>query len=406
MGAGTLQTARRRAVECGNDLSWGVFDDMEALRVLRASWEELLRPGQVFLAPSWVLTWLEWRKDEVRPAVLVAHDGAGRLRGLLPLARTGDDTLVACGAEQGAVGLDVVALHGDTGPVARGAVEVLARLRFRDIHLRGLLAGGALHGALRASPPGWLTERVSTYCPYVVTTAHWEEYLAGLGKHLRHELRRKLRRTLATPDTCVRWIERQDEVEAAVRTLFDLHARRFRATGKETAFAGEALRAFHVALARDLAERGALILGLLEHDGAPVAAVYGFRCKGGSGLFQTGFDPASELRGAGEALRIVLQRDHANDDAQSEIDFLDGCYPWKLRLASGVRRQFEVCIRPRTAAGFFKHGLRALGDGLRRSGAALLRGPCCPGRCGTEINPAHCHRAGCPDADVYNKGAA
>ncbi|MDJ0522692.1 MAG: GNAT family N-acetyltransferase [Planctomycetota bacterium] len=407
MAAEIVRAVRHGAVGSGYDLAWGVLEDLEPLRLLHDAWDELLRPGQFFVAPAWVLHWLAWQQDRVTPHVLVAQDHCGRLRGLLPLARTRDGRLIPCGAEHGAVGLDVVARTHEAAAVAAGAVAFLDRLPWRRLRLAHVLAGGALHGALRRAAPGRIHERVSTYCPYVVTARPWEEYLQGQSKHRRHELRRKLKRALEVPGTSVRWIERPADVRSAMETLFTLHARRFASLRRTTRFRGAELQAFHVGYARELAVRGGLILGILERDGRPLAGVYGFRCRGGSGLFQSGFDPDAGFPGAGEALRILLLQAQAERADLRELDLLDGCYPWKLRLASGIRRQFHVDVYPHGARGFLAWFVRWVGRGLKRRVLALIRRkPRCPGLCGEDVNAEHCRRAGCPDAAAEHARAA
>ena len=211
---------------------------------------------------------------------------------------------------------------------------------------------------------------------------------------------------MEVPGTSVRWVEEPADVPAALATLFELHARRFADKGEHTKFSGAALRAFHTRYAEELASRNELVLGILERDGRPLAGVYGFRCHGATGLFQSGFDPAPDAAGTSEALRILLLKNQAADPTQRELDLLDGCYPWKLRLASGVRRQFDVDLYPQTVRGFLAWGLRKAWRTLKQRVASLLRKRACPGECGAVINPAHCRRAGCPDADVHHPRAA
>jgi len=406
MPADLLRAARRRAVAQRDDLAWHVVDELEPLEALREAWQELLRPGQFFVTPSWVLRWLAWRRDAVRPAVVLARDGTGRLRGLLPLARTQDDAWIPCGADVGAVGLDVVAAPGDVAAVAQGAVAFLLTRSWRRLRLERVADQGALHQALLAASPARMLQRVRTYCPFIATAGPWEGLLTRLGKHQRHEMRRKLKRTLEVPGTRVRWVRRREEVAEAMAVLFDLHERRFRATGRDTAFRGDGLRAFHEDLAGDLSVAGQLVLGILERDGQPLACVYGFRCKGRTGLFQSGLDVEGGADGAGDALRIILLRADAEDVRQTELDLLDGCYPWKLRLASGVRRQWDLELFPATVGGRVAHAWVARAQAIRRRLAVVARGPRCPGRCGETVNPAHCRRIGCADADACDAPAA
>src|SRR5204862_432308 len=109
----------------------------------------------------------------------------------------------------------------------------------------------------------------ATTCPYVSVERGWDGFLLGLKRHTRHEARRRLARLGEHAGARVRWVTEPGECAAGIRTLFDLHRRRFEHLGRPTAFRGADLEAFHVELAQAAARSGRLLLGILEEDGVP-----------------------------------------------------------------------------------------------------------------------------------------
>ena len=83
----------------------------------------------------------------------------------------------------------------------------------------------------------------------------------------------------------------------------------------------------------DRYERGWARLWLLEVDGAPRAAWYGFRFGGADSYYQAGRDPAWERQSVGFVLLVHTIRS-AVEDGLAEYRFLRGAEPFKYRFAN------------------------------------------------------------------------
>jgi CelD/BcsL family acetyltransferase involved in cellulose biosynthesis len=376
-----------------------VVTDVAALEGLAFAWRALLTDRQVFVGPDWTIAWLAGPGARFRPHVVAVREG-DRLVGVLPLAsRRG--TLGTCGVAEGLAHVDVVAAQGRAADVASAIVTFLTAQRWGRWRLHRVDADGALTAALRAlasSRP--VLERFVGACPYVEVEAGWDGFLRTLSKHQRHEATRHLRRFWAQEDVALRWVTHADEVESALDVLFDLHAKRFAALGRPTAFSVPAVRAFHGRLARRLVERDALMLGVLSLRGAPVAAAYGAHLRGTTAFFNAGIDPAFQRTGAGVVLRCHVLKDAVAGAGRRELDLLEGCQDWKLRWATGVRPILDVDVFPPSVPGRVHGALRALVRRLKARASAALHDPDeRPGAQADEpADPKHCRRAGCPFA--------
>ena len=342
--------------------------DVERVAALAPAWRALLRPGQVFLTPEWVLTWWRWAADGAAPLAAVVRDAAGALVGLLPMARRGR-ALALVGADDGGDHLDVVAAAGVEDAVADACLDALlapAAPRWRTLRLRHVAQDGALRRAVRrrrfALP---YREGHATVCPFVRVEGSFDAYLARFRAKQRGNLRRQVRAWRDDPTVRRRVVTAPDEAVAAVDAVLDLHGRRFDARGRRSAFSGARVRAFHRALAPAMAAAGMLSVVLLEQGGRPVAAQYGFVHAGTRYHFQGGFDPAVASRSPGTSLTTWILEEDVFGAGLAEYDLLDGDEAYKETFATGSRRLFDLVVHRPSVLG--RASALALGAG------ALLR---------------------------------
>jgi CelD/BcsL family acetyltransferase involved in cellulose biosynthesis len=377
--------------------TWDVVTDLGHVELLVDAWRDLLTSSQFFVGPEWTIEWLRFRAAELTPYVVVGRDASGRLVAVLPLARRADGELSTCGAAEGSAHVDVVASPGSARAAADGALAFLAARKAPRIRFERLAEEGALFQALRSDAvEGMRVERVATTCPHVRHEGDWTSFLGKLSKHQRHEVQRQCRRFLDRPGAAVRWVRDPAACEAGIAELFDLHARRFADLERRSVFTGDALRAFHVALATRLAREGRLLLGFLDAEGRTVASAYGFHVGAATYLFQAGIDPEFHATGAGVVLRAHVLRDEVLAAGRAELDLLDGCNAWKLRWATSVRVLFDVDLYPATLSGRARGAVAQGLASLRATAADAIKGMRCPGRSAHEVvDPKYCLRLNC-----------
>ncbi|MBL9086153.1 MAG: GNAT family N-acetyltransferase [Planctomycetia bacterium] len=375
-----------------------VVRDAAGLEALTPAWRALLTDRQFFVGPDWVRSWLEGPGRPLTPHVLTVREGS-RLVGVLPLAAR-RRVVSTCGADEGLAHVDVVAEPGRAAAVADLVLAHLDGEAWARWRVHRVAEGGALHAALRARADRRpVLERFVGACPYVEHHGDWASFLKDLSKHQRHEATRQLRRFFEGPDAAVRWVTDPADVDAALDVVFDLHKRRFEALGKPTAFARPEVRAFHGTLARRLADRNALMLGVLSDGGRPVAAAYGAHLGGTTSFFNAGIDPAFARAGAGVVLRCLVLKDAVLAAGRHELDLLEGCQEWKLRWATGVRPMLDVDVFPASVGGRVRGSVRGLVRALKARAAAAVHAGRGPGSTSEEpADPKHCRRLGCPYA--------
>ncbi|MEA2432063.1 MAG: hypothetical protein QOI19_2536 [Thermoleophilaceae bacterium] len=309
------------------ELSLEPIDDLASVR---QDWTALAeRAGNLFATWEWADAWWRVYGDDRPLYVTGCRDADGRLVAVLPLYLSRPRplrTLRFLGhgpADQ----LGPVCAPEDRPAVA----EALKRL------LTDGLGGWDLLLAERLAPAeGWsgaLGGRIvhrEESPTLLIAGRSFEEFLASRSKNFREQVRRRERKLRREHEVELRLTE-ADRLEADLDTLFRLHAARW-TEGESSALAGARER-FHRDFARRALERGWLRLWVLEIDGAPRAAWYGFRFAQMDWYYQSGRDPEWERQSVGFVLLSHTIR-QAFDDGMTEYRLLRGGEEYKGRFAS------------------------------------------------------------------------
>jgi CelD/BcsL family acetyltransferase involved in cellulose biosynthesis len=369
-----LASRGRPAVSgCGGAVE--VIRDPSALRPIEGEWRSLAEArGAPFITPDWYRAWLRSFGDESTPFVVSLRDDGGSLVGLMPLVlsqRRHFPTLSFGGADYGDYYQPVARSEADEETVARTFAQVLGNRKdeWAMIVADYVDEDAPWTQALTRSnavslKPIRYHEHPSVYLSIPLRDQTWDEYLAGRSRNLRGQLGRK-RRALERLGT-VRFRRAGDDLEGAMNTLFDLHARRWAGKGS-TIFSSRSAREFHMEFARDAREHDWLRLWFLDVDEKPIAAWYGWSIGGRYLYYQAGFDPAWSRVSPG-LLLLAHTIEAAFDEGASEYDMLLGNEPFKERFATAAtERRTLVLVRPAHAA----RALVLADVGLRRIGHRL-----------------------------------
>ena len=317
------QSWRAPRMRRGDRLELEPFDSLNGLR---GEWSELAEQTEnIFSTWDWNATW--WRHfGRDRPLLgKFCRSADGRLVAVLPLFLASK------------LPLRVVRFMGappadELGPICRPASRFTAARALRDVlgHLRfDLFIGeqfvsdagwGALLGATTVRRKG---SPVLRFQP----GQSWDDVLATRSANFRQQIRRRLRNLERAYDVRFRMTEDGSQLGRDLDLLFSLHARRWPA-GKSSF---SALEAFHRDFATVAFERGWLRLRVLELDGRPVAAWYGFRFGGVESYYQAGWDPAFNDSSVGFVLLGHSVR-AALEDGAREYRFLEGSESYKYRF--------------------------------------------------------------------------
>ncbi len=319
----------------------------EDLATIRDDWQALHAsiPGATpFSHPAWHETWLRhFGKSTGASPLYLAIRAEEELIGTFALdmatstARTlGDPNVRDYGGP--------LALPGMEQEVARGVLEWLLEDMTPAADFWGLVSGSPMHAALLEAAEywGWKASAVAeSVCPARELPGSFDEYVASLAKHDRHELRRKLRHLEAAGDVKFVTATEPGAVRDGMDTLFAM-MRASRADKAE--FLTSAMEAFFRDLSETFAGLGMTRLATLSLDGQPVATLLAFNCGGHRYLYNSGYDPARTDLAVGLLSKALSIRD-AIECGLGTYDFLRGDERYKFDLGGKVREIVTLLLR-------------------------------------------------------------
>jgi CelD/BcsL family acetyltransferase involved in cellulose biosynthesis len=355
--------------------------DLEAIGAVEERWRELaVERGNAFVTPEWFRCWWRHYGGDSTPFVVVDR-AEGGVRGVMPLALPSSGRPRVCRLAGANLGdhFHPVARPEDEIAVAAAAGEALAEapapwsvigLDHVELERPWLPALAEATGVRTRS-----FVRAPAPLPRIDLSRHadWDAYLASRSSNLRQQVRRFERRLAKDHEVRLRRTESPGELQADLGTVFDLHDRRWEG---QTSLSSETARAFHGDFAAAALERGWLRLWVLEVDGEPIAAWYGWRLGDRYAYYNSGFDPEhSALRPGLLLLAGVIRA--ALEEGAGEFDFLLGDESYKFRFAEDSRTVHNATVarawHPAALAAGAEAAARGLGrrlpERVRRAGA-------------------------------------
>jgi CelD/BcsL family acetyltransferase involved in cellulose biosynthesis len=308
------------------------LEPLDGLSAAREEWTALAeRAGNLFATWEWADAW--WRVyGGDRPLFVTGlRDEDDRLVAILPLYL----------AARGPVRMLRFIGHGPAdqlGPVCapehrRATADALRRLladrpgRWNVMLAERLAPAEGWTGLLGAT----VVHREESPTLHVAGRS-FDEYLASRSKNFREQVRRRARK-LAREHAVEFRLSDAEHLDGDLETLFRLHDARWSEADDDTNAFEESRRSFHRAFARHALDRGWLRLWILEAEGQPVAAWYGFRFAQVDWYYQSGRDPEWERQSVGFVL-LAHTIAQAFDDGMLEYRLLRGGEGYKDRFAS------------------------------------------------------------------------
>ncbi len=298
-------------------------------------------------------------RHEVEPSDLAGHTQMRHATDveLTPVAPTA--TAIFFGASYHADYATLLAAPDHLDTVADAVATLLAGPAGPDwdvVDLRRLRCGDPAAEALAAAfgrreqDGGWtLNLEREDVCPVVTLpeTADFDDFLAGLGRKERHEIRRKVRRAeTAGP---VRLIRSTDPL-ADLPAFIDLHQKRWGADGLFPETAGGAMsRVFFRRLFELLGPDGPLVLSFLDVGDRRIGA--GIHLEDGPALlyYNAGMDPNARDLSPG-VLMVAAYVRAALAGGFRRMDFLRGNEPYKYEWGASDEPIQRLLVR-RSVAG-------------------------------------------------------
>jgi CelD/BcsL family acetyltransferase involved in cellulose biosynthesis len=308
----------------------------------REAWSALLRVARADpLFMSWEWHWAWWSHLSGRSDVLylvAAYEDDGKLVGLAPLYMHRGLHRGFAAARLESMGsrwrsrndvfseyLDFIVVQGREEEFARGLAATLSEdARWSDLVLRNVREDSIAHLMVRQYLAG--AHYVRSVEPLVAQSITLPRSIDAFVELLKPSARRRIwnhrKRLVAGDLQCVPTERLRDALDA----LNGYHQRRW----GNAHYVG-ARRDFHLQFAAHMAERGALRVSELRHQGTTISVVYDVRLGGTEYNLQSGFEPGTRGISPGY-LHFGYCIERACHDGVSRFDFLAG---------SGLHRDYK-----------------------------------------------------------------
>ena len=308
-------------------------------------WEAILpscSTNTIFVTPWWQRTW--WRhfgKDsELR--LLELYDNGAAL-GIAPLM-----------LRDGVVGFlgdtdlfdyhDFLVPRGNETPFYETLFGYLDTVDWRTMDLKSVPQDSQTlrYVPALAGRKGYAVEVVEEdMAPVASLPPTWDEYLDGLSKKHRHELRRKMRRFEAAGASRQYVCNSAESLPACMEEFFRLH----RTSRQDKAkFLTPERERFFLDVAVELAARDQFKLAFLELDGVRVASCITFDYLDSNLLYNSGYDPGYSDLSVG-LLNKALAVKEAIEAGRRTFDFLRGDERYKYHLGAKGRAIYRIVVR-------------------------------------------------------------
>ena len=186
-------------------------------------------------------------------------------------------------------------------------------------------------------------------CPAIALPGSLDEYLAGLSRNFRSQVRRHHRKVLKHPEVEFRQVD-ADEAGSFARELVRLNRARMSDKGTESSFETEAFRNFFLDAVPGLADEGIAWMDTMIQGDKVLAATLTLLHADRMYFYSAGFDDSASALRPGTALHLeVLTR--GIERGYVSYDFLRGGEPYKYRWGATEALTWKLTAYPAGAGG-------------------------------------------------------
>ena len=178
-------------------------------------------------------------------------------------------------------------------------------------------------------------------CPVIPLPSTWDDYLAGLNKHQRHEIRRKVRRIQQDADHHWYIVGPEHELQSEMEHFIDLHQKSDQ--DKET-FMDETMRRFFHRITEVAQAAGWLQLAFIEVNGVRAATMLNFDYGDRILVYNSGYDPSVYGRLSPGIVLLAYCIQHAISQGRQWFDFLQGDEEYKFRFGGKKTEVYRMLV--------------------------------------------------------------
>ncbi|NMC85124.1 MAG: GNAT family N-acetyltransferase [Anaerolineaceae bacterium] len=281
----------------------------------------------------------EW-PQEAQLAIIVARENE-RLIGIAPCfiaPHEGHKALLLLGSIEISDYLDLLIRPQDLSRFSEGLIEyarttLAAQHGLQTVDFYNLIdSSPSVHALPEAAANQQLSCDVTPLqrCPYIPLSGNWEEYLNGIDKKQRHEIRRKMRRALELVPAAD-WYIASDP--ARIDTEIEDFLRLMAYDAEKEAFLTPAMREQMALSMREAFNNGLLQLAFLTIGEEKAAAYLNFDYSNRIWVYNSGLNPNFSEYSPGWVLLAHLIK-WANENNRFEFDFMRGNEEYKYRFGA------------------------------------------------------------------------
>ena len=318
---------------------------LKSFREIEAEWEELLSVSPVnnlFLTPQWQETWWATLSNGLGKAGFYIRTPEGMMA-IASLARQGD-VVSLLGSQDTFDYNDFVIRPGYEPTFFAMLLSYMEKQSCSTLELSSLMETSPTLVYLPelARQQGYKVDIAEEdVAPGVTLPSLWEEYLSGLSRKDRHELRRKLRRLESLENR--RWYCLTDPEQVGAR-FDDFITLMRQSRGEKSDYMTPERERFFYRIAQRTAQLGLLRLFFLELEGRPVATSICFDYGSSRLLYSSGYNPDYSYYSVGLILIALCLRD-AIERGQEYFDFLRGSEEYKYHLGGKNRTLYRMVVK-------------------------------------------------------------
>jgi CelD/BcsL family acetyltransferase involved in cellulose biosynthesis len=336
------------------------YNTFETLASLKHDWNHLLEKcaSQVpFLTYDYLQAWWQTRGGgewpEESELVLIAAFEGETLVGIAPLFHAeiilGKPALMFVGAIEVSDFLDFIVQPDNLAPFLSGLVDFLLDPnevpQWELLDLSNILEESPSLVTLQAEAErrGWAHKQVPLQSsPYIPLPGNFDEYLAGIDKKQRHEIRRKLRNVeQSLAEGNFYFVEEKDKLQAETQAFIDMMAQ----DPSKKEFLTDAMQQHLHNTAQVAFDNGWLQLSFFTLDGEKAAANMSFKFNNRLWLYNSGWEWEYREFSPGWVLLTHLL-EWANEHGIEEFDFMRGGEAYKYKFGGIDRHIYRVTLTP------------------------------------------------------------
>jgi CelD/BcsL family acetyltransferase involved in cellulose biosynthesis len=327
--------------------------DSESLEELKGTWNELLFSSEqncIFLTHEWISSWWKCFSEDNSLEILIFKDEEGSLAGIAPFMIK-NKTLCFIASQEVSDYCDVITHKERKEEFYENLLDYL-KTNYQDVEKIELMNLKASSPTLSFLPRLVAEHGYSSSCaetevaPLFELPSSYEDYMKGLSKKNRHELRRKLKRIEALEGVKITKITDTKELRSSLVAFINLHKEG--SQSKEKFWGKKGMPDFFQEIASRFSLQKWVELNLLFYEDRIMAALLNFSYADQILFYNVAFNKDFARYSPGLFLfnHCIKQ---AISEGKRKVDFLRGREKYKYYFGAEDSKIFRLILAQGTS---------------------------------------------------------